>query len=358
MAKKRKAILDEFMEKHHLYELFTEKIESLIKTILNESNIKIHTITSRTKDIGSLQKKILKKKKKYNSYRDITDLSGVRIICFSLEQVDIVAEKIKENFTIIPKYSIDKRELLDPDRFGYLSLHYVVKISKNRERLTEYSRYKGLFCEIQIRTLLQHTWAEIEHDLDYKSEIALPKYIKRRFYRLAGLLELADDEFTNVIKNTNDYSVNIVEKIKTDPGKVLIDKISLTGYLETSDIVLKITNKICEYTGCKLSKKAYLFDELIILKFLKITNIYELDKLINEHSQQIIDFACNLMGSERDVDAFLDLTIPVHYLGYILASKTQDLEYIEDYLNNLEIPKSKQFVKQLITMYKDISNKK
>ena len=57
--------------------------------------------------------------------------------------------------------------------------------------------------EIQIRSILQHAWAEIEHDLCYKNSTPLPRKIKRRMYRLAGVLELADKEFSAVKYDLN-----------------------------------------------------------------------------------------------------------------------------------------------------------
>ena len=64
--------------------------------------------------------------------------------------------------------------------------------------LPEYARYDGLKAEIQVRTILQHAWAEIEHDIQYKSVEVIPTPIRRRFMALAGLLEIADREFQTI----------------------------------------------------------------------------------------------------------------------------------------------------------------
>lgn len=60
---------------------------------------------------------------------DIKDISGIRIITFFPDDVDAVAKLIQKEFAIDYSQSVDKRILLDPDRFGYLSLHYVAKLT-------------------------------------------------------------------------------------------------------------------------------------------------------------------------------------------------------------------------------------
>ena len=122
----------------------------------------------------------------------ITDKAGVRVITYFLRNVDEVAETISDEFEVIERTVKASNE---PDRFGYTSLHFLVKYSDSRSPLAEYRRFKGLIVEIQVRTVLQHAWAEIEHDIRYKSPSLLPEAVSRRFGSLAGLIEIADREF-------------------------------------------------------------------------------------------------------------------------------------------------------------------
>ena len=85
--------------------------------------------------------------------------------------------------------------MLREERFGYQSEHYLVRLSNKRTALPEYNPHLGLVAEVQVRTILQHAWAEIEHDIQYKSSITIPNTIRRRFMALAGVLEIADREF-------------------------------------------------------------------------------------------------------------------------------------------------------------------
>jgi putative GTP pyrophosphokinase len=99
-----------------------------------------------------------------------------------------------EEFEVVER-SDKGRELIEEERFGYQSVHYLVRIKSNRARLAEYERFGRAITEVQVRTILQHAWAEIEHDIQYKSTTAIPVEIRRRFMLVAGMLEIADREF-------------------------------------------------------------------------------------------------------------------------------------------------------------------
>lgn len=60
-------------------------------------------------------------------------------------------------------------ERFSQGRLGYQSIHYLVKLPDQKTEWAEYKRFEGLIAEIQVRTILQHAWAEMEHDIQYKS---------------------------------------------------------------------------------------------------------------------------------------------------------------------------------------------
>jgi putative GTP pyrophosphokinase len=104
---------------------------------------------------------------------------------------------IEREFEIIEKSN--KSGLLEKEqKLGYQSIHYLVKFSNTRCDLPEYARFKSKVTEVQVRTILQHAWAEIEHDIQYKAVETIPGSIRRRFTSLAGLLEIADREFQSI----------------------------------------------------------------------------------------------------------------------------------------------------------------
>lgn len=169
-------------------------VDSLIQTLLEIENIQFHSVTSRIKSKASVRQK-LQRPDKRRELNDLTDMFGVRIITYFQDEVDLVARLIEREFIVDTENSVDKRSLLDSDRFGYLSLHYILQLNPERSTLPENRAYKDIRFELQIRSILQHAWAEIEHDTGYKSASGAPHAVRRRFSRLAGLLELADDEF-------------------------------------------------------------------------------------------------------------------------------------------------------------------
>lgn len=183
-----------YREKYSLYETYANKLTDLLNNILKNHNINISQIDSRTKGIESFINKINKKEKEYKDpLIEITDLVGIRIITYYIEDVYKIGKLVKNEFNIDLANSVDKSEVLDPDKFGYLSNHYIISLKESRGKLTEWKNFKNLKAEIQVRTILQHAWAAIDHKLRYKTIIEIPNNLKRKLFRLSAILELADE---------------------------------------------------------------------------------------------------------------------------------------------------------------------
>lgn len=325
------SMVEEYTEIRPVYEAYTNKIEELIKSLLEKSDIPVHSVTSRTKDTDSFSKKLKEKGKGYKIFSDVTDLSGVRIICYFAGQVDEVAEIIKSNFIIHHELSIDKRKTLDPDRFGYLSLHHVVELSEDRARLPEYERFKILLCEVQIRSILQHAWAEIEHDLGYKAPIEVPRESRRRFCRLASLLELADDEFDGIKKDIASYSERVASHILSAPEKILIDKVSLGQYLKNSPTLEEIAKAIADYIESEVIEEISLRPiDIEGLRYFNILTIDELDKVFKKNKEEIIAFGKEWLSGKGEI--FVDMSIPLFILYYVMVGSTRDYDAVMKFL--------------------------
>ena len=193
--------IQEYQSVRPLYEEYANVIKNVLSESFKVQRIKIHSIEARAKTLDSFGNKALMPSpddpsRPYypNPLYDITDLAGVRVIVFLPRTLDTVDGVIQAQFEVIEK--TDKTLILiKEDKFGYASIHYLVRFKENRTNLLEYSRFKNLVGEIQVRTILQHAWAEIEHDIQYKAAETIPGTIRRRFMSLVGMLEIADREF-------------------------------------------------------------------------------------------------------------------------------------------------------------------
>jgi len=197
----RESAVAEYEKIRPSYEEFAQTAKKMISSFLRGANVRCHSIEARAKGIDEFGKKAAKQlesdptKPKYpNPLKNITDMAGVRVITFLPRTVGDVCELIEQEFEVLEK--VDKAaKLVDEGKIGYQSVHYLVKMHPSRTALAEYKSWKDLVLEIQVRTILQHAWAEMEHDIQYKSAVEIPTLTKRRFIALAGLLDIADREF-------------------------------------------------------------------------------------------------------------------------------------------------------------------
>lgn len=234
--------LKEFDALYNSHKSFTLKIADLIKSLLSQNNITYHLIENRTKTQISYAEKIVRKNQNSNINDEITDISGIRIIAYYQKDVDIIAEIIKTEFEVDEKNSIDKSRILKENEFGYQSVHYVVKINPERAKLTEWISYKDLKAEIQIRTVLQHSWASISHELQYKKTYDIPNTLKRKLFRLAGLFELADEQFGELKTQHFELEQKVSSENKTSKRIVSneINLITINEFISNSETVKKV----------------------------------------------------------------------------------------------------------------------
>ena len=234
----RKAV-DSYQACRHIYELFASEVERILKVALTRQNIKVASIVGRAKGVESFGKKASKPSPlnpdlpKYNDpMNEITDQAGVRVITFFPKTIDEVDKVINVEFWVRDKSNKADTLKLE-ERLGYQSVHYLVSLKSERTTLPEYAQYKDLIVEIQVRTILQHAWAEIEHDIQYKSSETIPPSIRRRFMTLAGLLEIADREFQAIQDDDNELrqaARNSVQEGKLDTVEITPD--ALKVYLD------------------------------------------------------------------------------------------------------------------------------
>ena len=221
------------------YDAMAAAVKTILDAIARSSSLPVHSVQARAKSIESFGEKAARpsdedpERPKYREpVNEIKDLAGVRVITFFRSTIDDVGAAIREAFDVEEVVDHAQRAL-EEDRLGYLSVHYVVTMKSERIALPEYSPFLGVSAEIQVRTILQHTWAEIEHDIQYKSVDAIPRTLRRRFLSLAGLLEIADREFEAIQEEDRQLQTRTVESVqKGDLGALEITGKSLKAFLD------------------------------------------------------------------------------------------------------------------------------
>jgi ppGpp synthetase/RelA/SpoT-type nucleotidyltranferase len=215
-------LLKQFRELRPSLQQLAEEATALLRQALREQGVYVTAVEHRVKTEKSLTGKLELKGAKYKSIDDITDLVGLRVITFYTDEVDKVAVIAKGLFDIDWQESVDKRKLHELDAFGYNSLHYICRL-----------RTGGPRFELQMRTALQHVWSTIEHDTGYKGDVKIPREYKRQFSRLAGMLELVDEEFSRLRMVLTDYRRQTLALVKS--GKlddVPLSRETFRSYLE------------------------------------------------------------------------------------------------------------------------------
>lgn len=268
------------------YEWQTERLYGRIVAILGVAGVDVFNVEARTKEVQSFIGKIDarnsgKEARFGDPLREITDLVGVRIITYYLEDVDSVGEIIQQNFQVDKAVTVDKADD-EVDRFNYKSVHYIVRVSPPTSDTRDWGPYADVRAEIQVRTALQHAWSAVQHKLDYKSEIAVPKELQRRLFRLNAVIESADVEFSKL----RDERARIESGYKADVQKgkleIPLDEASLAAYIQdgdTGDRIAKLLDRsdanIGRLDGKRLARDKR--DLLSVLRSYDITTVAQLD---------------------------------------------------------------------------------
>lgn len=206
-------------------------VRGIVENLLRTEKIDHLAITSRVKDSKSIINKI--KRKTYTAPKSqLTDISGIRIIVFFESDIERVSSIIKNAFEIDRKNSSNKDLSLKSNQTGYRSVHFVCELGNKRIELPENFGLEGLKFELQIRTVLQHAWAELAHDRNYKFTGKLPLAAERKLFLYAGMLELADRGLDELSIELDEYIISAQAEVSAGDLDSVIDSINLVKFME------------------------------------------------------------------------------------------------------------------------------
>lgn len=273
-------ILDSFTTLHPDLDRWRLQTEAELVALLARHNIAVQLVSSRTKDLESLRKKLARPDKIYARLTDITDLVGIRVATCFEDAIDDVARVIEQAWRVDFTHSTDKLRFVD-HRFGYRSLHYVCAPHDDAGLP---GVLDGFRFEIQIRTVLQHAWAEVEHDLGYKASTAVPELIRRRFSRIASLLEIADQEFVSIRNDLVLYEQQVREALEHPDRAADVDIVSLRAVVRT-DLVDTLDRALSRALDKPMGKAPWNPDYLTrLLRLAGLTTTREVLDAVDRHT--------------------------------------------------------------------------
>jgi len=245
-----KDCIELYKQQQNQFQIFINSIRDffLLDPPTNDKNVSvIHSIKYRLKDPEHLADKISRKWSndnpidKSNLFSRVTDLAGLRVLHLYQDQFPLIHERIMEKVNSKEWFLAEdpKAYTWDPEteRFFenlgihcqqkesfYTSIHYLVK-KREDDFIT---------CEIQVRTLFEEIWGEIDHTINYPhptDSIACKEQLRVLSKLVSTGTRLAD----SIFRTYNDYTFQIKENvrdgadtdsIKTESGRV--DSVSLT----------------------------------------------------------------------------------------------------------------------------------
>ena len=302
----------ELLRQYHallpVYSKMAEIIPEKLRSFFAEAGLLVAALEHRVKTESSLTGKLKLKGAKYHDLFDITDILGLRVITFYIDDVDKVASVVERLFEIDWENSIDKRKVHEIDSFGYLSLHYICRIPESLYSDPAHPEINKIRFEIQMRTLLQHAWANMNHDTGYKSGVEIPLVYMRNMSRLAGMLELCDDEFSRIRRELADYRRNVQQLVASgNLSEVALDGDSFRSYLELRPFD-RLTTRIASINQAEI-QEVDLSAFLPLFQAMRFKTLGDIDKLVKDYSEAAYQIACFQIGL-TDIDILSSSVAP------------------------------------------------
>ena len=312
-------LLDEYREQLPVYGRLREVVMEQLMGMLKQSGIEVTSLDSRIKTEKSFVGKLQRKASKYHALTDITDIIGVRIVAYYNEDVDRIASMAENLYEVDWANSVDKRKMHQFDSFGYNSLHYICRMPKELFCDPAEPSLNEIRFELQMRTALQHVWSDIQHDIGYKSEIETPMVYHRDLSRLAGLLELADNEFSRIRRDIADYRRRAQSLVQTGHlDEVMLDGDTFRSYLQTRPFD-KLNERIAAITQAEL-QEVPMMPYLLVLRNIGLSTLGDVERMIAEDTEDAYQLALYQLGA-TDID-ILSSTVGLQNLCIVAILKS------------------------------------
>lgn len=301
-------ILEEFRENRPVFAKMLSIVRDTLRKSIQDNHIYINAVEARIKEESSLVGKLDRKGEKYKSLDDITDILGVRVITFYNDEVDKIAALAEQLFEVDWVNSIDKRKMHELHSFGYNSLHYICRLPEKIYKDPECPQLNQFRFELQMRSALQHVWATLDHDTGYKTGVEVPREYLRNLNRLAGMLELVDEQFCQIRTDINNYRRRVQALVHSGNfEEVSLDGDSFSNYLQLRPFDA-LNKRIASINQAEIHESS-LLHYLKVFKALGFESLGDIQKLIRDYGEDAYQLAVSQLGN-TDIDIISSTVAP------------------------------------------------
>ncbi len=347
-----------YTKEKNRYDLLASTLRDVLYSVALDFD-PLAIVTARAKGISSFAEKIIKKNKYKDPLREVTDLAGARIIVHFPKQVERVCKFIKENFEIDDVNSFDHSNNLKIGEFGYRSIHYIVTPNRADINGIEIPReIRNLKAEIQVRTFMEHNWADIGHDRLYKTNIKVPEKWNREAARLAAIMENAENDFTAMAHTLDSFAAGFRMNYTPDNIEAEIDKlVTLIELEQNPDAKLMNILRLCNVFALQgaweniiviINKHLQDQEETILVLQIKVEFYYaqiillrgqegssDFKKLIDDLLAIVIKLEIIIKEGKVDITFIIIFATAkaFNYLGQALINDNSRIDEAREYLN-------------------------
>jgi ppGpp synthetase/RelA/SpoT-type nucleotidyltranferase len=269
------------------------RLQRELEVLLAGAQVPVQFVSWRLKSRQSLARKLARPDKTYLQLWDVTDLVGLRVATHFDDHVGQIARLVERHFQVDLAHSADHTKPA-----GYRSVHYVCALPD--------APHPDFRFELQLRTVLQHAWAEVEHDLGYKVDDAVPEQIRRRFARVAAVLEIADQEFVSIRRELAASREEARATLERS-GALPVDLVSLDALVQRPEVVA-LDGEVASALGVPVSAEPFSPGYLVkLLRLAGLETTREVSAALVQHGPQVrptleryFAFAKSSLGLSRE----------------------------------------------------------
>ncbi|MBF0359206.1 MAG: hypothetical protein HQL70_11420 [Magnetococcales bacterium] len=352
---------------------FKNREVELLNSLIIKSGITVHSLNGKVKKREHLLDSFTSMEKPPQELFKVDGLLTIHIIVYFEDDVKRIDEIINSEFNIVHTHLIDQRSIMDPDRFGYAARHYLTEPPERRIKLAEYQQFIGMKTQVRLFSVIQNAWAEILDHLGNPNKDSLPKDGRRAFARMAGFLELADEQLndikTFIMPATQQNSpgsaavhvernepeprakarspnINSTEPYKAqyevpafsnqEPKKSQITREELANFIVTNPAINFMDRQVKDIYSSSLQYQELVVDRLLeSVSYFQFSSIAQLSEEVERYQKVSLKMTTQIFGDpEQENYEFLPVGISISLLFFALIASTGRQEQIAQYTHN------------------------